>query len=230
MNKYLDSLNLPGTRQSNGTLDMGDSAAIMFNLMAFNSIQDDESRWYWNHDYNVPVRHPDKTKWWGQPDRYSRDQLIPLLCWAALHNQKEHPVVKAVFQAHKKNWFLRAWNSKRNGEINVPEKVRDFTTLEIWGLWFRIYKPIGYQILLNICDLETLFGSISWKFRKDRVTRNHMLVNITQRDISPTWISKLSYKLNNWEDLVDRWDKHCQAVGEYPTADLFKKELLTKGK
>jgi hypothetical protein len=224
MNIYVDSLGLPGTRQYDGSLDMGDSAAVYFNVEALapNTIGVNEN-FYFNE---APVRHPDTSKWWGQPDRYSRDQLIPMLCWAALQNKKDSSLIKKVFWSHLKRGLLLAWNTRKNGAMEAPKKTPDFTLFEIWGLWLRVHKVYWAKPILWILDLETLFGAIHWKyFRKDRVTRNHMLVSITQNKVMPTFISKLTYKLNNWDDLISRWDAHCKAVGEYPTAHLFEKEV-----
>lgn len=220
--KYSDKQGLPGTLQSDGSLDMGDSAADYFNIAALSEVEGKEDL-YFN---DVPIRHPDASKWWGQPDRFSRDQLIPLLSWAALKGKAQSPFLKKVFKAHLKHLLLWAWNSKGNGAMDMPKKTPDITFLEILGLWLRIFKPFGYQSILWLCDIETLIGSISWKFRKDRVTRNHMLVHIVQKNNSPTWVSKLSYKINDWKDLVGRWKAHVEAVGEYPTAELFERQLL----
>jgi hypothetical protein len=226
LDKYLDAQGLPGTRQYDGTLDMGDSAAIYFNVQALapKTMRGHELDYF----TTAPVRHNDVSKWYGQPDRFSRDQLTPVLCWAALQNQGQHPLMLKVLKSHLKHALLFAWNTKGNGQMDMPKKTPDITGPEILGLYLRIYKPFGYQLLLPFLDLETLVNSIIWKFRSDRVTRNHMLVHITQTKVSPSFISKLSYKLNDFKDLVSRWEAHCAAVGEYPTADLFKKVLLER--
>ena len=222
----IDNLGLPGTRQEDGSLDMGDSAAIFFNLAALGSEEIYKIPYYFDDSNNIPIRHPDKSKWWGQSDRFSRDQLIPILCWAALKGRGQTPFLRKVFKAHLKHLLLWAWNSKGNGAMDMPKKTPDITFLEIIGLWLRIFKPFGYQSVLWLCDIETLIGSISWKFRTDRVTRNHMLVHIAQREVCPTWVSKISYRINDWKDLVGRWKAHTEAVGEYPTAELFERHLL----
>lgn len=221
MSKYIDSLGLPGTKE----LDMGDSAAIYFNVEALSPGTFTTSpEVYFT---TAPVRHPDTSKWWGQPDRYSRDQLIPMLCWAALQNKKDVDLIRKVRYSHFKRAFLLAWNTKRNWDMDVPDKFPDLTLFEIWGLWIRVHKPFWAKAVLWFLDLETLIASIHWKyFREDRVSRNHMLVAITQREVLPTFISKLSYSLNNWSDLVARWKAHCEACEEYQTADLFENKLL----
>lgn len=228
VSKYIDQYGLPGTRDYRQNLDMGDSAAIFFNIVALsNEIAESHCGMYFDEEHKKPVRHPDASKWWGQPDRFSRDQLIPVLCWAILQDKSDRSLVKKVFISHLKRGLLFAWNSRKNGEIDTPWKMPDITALEIWGLWLRVFKPPGYQLLLPICDLETLAGAINWKFQPEtnQITRNHMLIALAQRT-HPSIVSRMSDKLNNYPDLVARWERNVAAVGEYPTADLFKQKLL----
>lgn len=226
---YLDSFGLPGTRQNDGSLDMGDSAAIYFNILALDPKEDDTKATLYVK--NVPVRHPDDRYWWGQTDRFSRDQLIPMLCYGIKRDlASSFPgtvSISKTFYAHEKKAFCLAWNTKGNGEISMPTKFPDITGPEIWGLWLRTYKPPGYKLLLPFCDLETLVNALLWRFYQpltNQITRNHMLVCITQRT-DPSIVSKLADKINNYADLVARWEAHCIVTGEYPTQDLFKNAL-----
>jgi len=133
---------------------------------------------------------------------------------------------KRLYKAHRNNHFLRAWNRKGNGAIDMPEQSRDWTGPETFGLWLRIRKPWWARLVLWACDLETLFGTIHWRtLRKDRVSRNHMLVNIVARKVMPTLVSRLSFWLNDWDDLIERWHGHCIDVKEYPTYHLFETEI-----
>lgn len=220
--EYLDIQGLPGTRQQNGSLDMGDSAAIYFNILA---LSDEPAVSVMKYYSTAPLRHPDANQWWGQSDRFSRDQLIPVLCYGVIKGR--NTIVDLVHQSHSKKNLCLAWNTKGNGQINMPDKFPDITGPEIWGLYLRIYKPFGYKFFLPFCDLETLVNAILWRFYQpvtNRVTRNHMLVCIAQRT-KPSISSWLADKLNNYEDLVSRWEAHTAAVGEYPTAPLFKEIL-----
>lgn len=221
---YLDSYGLPGDRQSDGTLDMGDSAAIYFNILALSQEPDDKANNYYSV---VPLRHPDKSKWWGQPDRCSRDQLIPMLCYAIKRDIKTK-FIKEVFVSHLKRLLLLAWNIRGDGAMVMPLKFPDITGPEIFGLWLRVFKPFGYRIMLPFCDIETLVNALLWKYYQpitNQITRNHMLVCITQRKY-PSITSRLADKINDYNDLVTRWQIHCAVTGEYPTADLFKAEVL----
>lgn len=228
----IDNLGLPGTRQNDGSLDMGDSAAVYFNIAALSDISVNGAA-YWHNEAKAPIRHPDASKWWGQPDRFSRDQMIPLLCYSALKGPQL--ITKLVFKSHLKRFLLLAWNTKANGAMHTPDKLPDITGPEIFGLWVRIFAakavmPIPFCVrpLLELCDLETLVNALLWRFyqpKTNRVTRNHMLIAITQREVMPTFVSRLADKINDYKDLIDRWEAHCIAVGEYPTADLFKQKL-----
>lgn len=238
-----DEDGFPGTMGEDGTFDGGDTAAIigtmaclepgvpadkrllMYPHMMVRQLIYDEEK----YPRRSPVRHPDPTKWYGQEDRFSRDQLIPLLCYMlslVLYDKR----LDVLFEMHKRNWFLFAWNTRKNGSFDAPEKPADITGPEIWALWIRIYKPIIGMLFLWVLDIETLVGSVIWRwFRKDRVTRNHMLVCITAYKSVPTITMRLAYHLNDWQDLIDRWDAHCQAVGEENTAALFRKAVYGKG-
>lgn len=219
---YFDSLGYPGTRDYRGFWDGGDTAAILGTVIALqpkqtfapamlNALVDDNG---------VPRRHYDVTKWYGQSDRCSRDQLIPLIC-AGIALVK-HSTIDSIFKAHRRRGFLTAWNTKKNGAMNVPDKFPDITGPEIWALWIRYKEPWWGGMFLWILDLETLVGSISWRwFRKDRVCRNHMLVMMMSRHRMPSATMLLASLITDWLDLVSRWDEHCKAVGEYPTAEFF---------
>lgn len=222
LNTYLDSDGFPGS-VNDGVFDGGDTAAILGTLIALEPKLLDRVNWtrllpfLW--DGKTMVRHPDETKWYSRGDRFSRDQLIPMICAGIVHRS---PTIEALFYAHQRRWFLLAWNTRKNGAIDVPKKFPDITGPEIWALWLRYKKPWWARIFLNLADVETLVSSIFWRlFRKDRVCRNHMLVTIIARRYKPTLISRLAYWLNDWNDLIPRWWHHCEACGEYPTADLF---------
>lgn len=219
--KYLDHQNYPGTIQFDGNYDGGDTAAIIGTLDTLSPGMQIIAA-PWDYAENVPLRHPDKTKWYGQPNRFSRDQLIPIIC-SAIAGQKLRGI--RLYNAHKKKLFLTTWNTKGNGSVDMPTKFPDICGPEIWGLWIRFKKPWWARLVLGVLDLQTLIGAIQWRWltpASNRVTRNHMLVCFIQIRCMPTVVSRLAYAVNDWTDLVSRWRAHCDAVGEYPTADLFE--------
>lgn len=226
----IDQDGFPGTRGEDGQFDGGDTAAIVGNCIALRDSHLDWPKLLYSRELlikpDAPVRHPDYSRWWGRPDRFSRDQLIPILC--SYVENYSHGSARLLFRLHRKRLFLTAWNTRKNGAIDVPEKSPDFTGPEIWALWIRIFQPWWGIIILPILDIETLIGSITWKFRKSRVTRNHMLVCLTGRRRFFNLTMRLAFWLNDWDTLIERWRAHCQAVGEYQTAVLFKNKLEEK--
>lgn len=223
----LDENGYPGTKQSDGSYDGGDTAAILGTLWFFGQFL----KTYLPMVNGKPVRHPDQSKWYGQTDRFSRDQLVAVLCGHLGSSKLQMPLgpIYDLYKAHKARFFLTAWNTKKNGAMDVPNKAPDLTGPEVWSLWLRIYKPSWAKLVLPILDVELLVGAIHWRFfRKDRVTRNHLLSSLASRKNNPTLVSKLADKINNYPDLVQRWEDHCAAVGEYQTANLFKDELNIK--
>lgn len=219
---FLDKKGFPGTRDYTGMWDGGDTAAILGHVIALQKGEIFHPKML-NMLLSVdrqPRRHWNTEKWYGQPDRFSRDQLIPMICAGIrLHR---YPAIDDIYLSHKRKLFLTAWNTKKNGAMNVPDKFPDICGPEIWALWIRYKCPKWGRLVLWLLDLETLVGSISWRwFRRDRVCRNHMLVCHMGLNYKPTWVMKLAHRLNDWGDLVKRWHDHCAAVGEYPTAELF---------
>lgn len=226
----IDANGFPGTRGENGEFDGGDTMAILGTIVALWPPWLDESATFGGIsigdakarivDCVAPylVRHPDKMKWYGQPDRFSRDQLIPLIC--ALPKMPR-PLANFVREQHARNAYLCAWNTRKNGEMFAPRKTPDLTGPEIWALWIRVFRPKWARLVLWLLDVETLIGSISWRFRRDRVSRNHMLVLLFSRDHSPTFVSRIAYRIAPWPKMLSGWRDHCDAVREFQTAALF---------
>lgn len=223
--EYCDNRGYPGTRQYDGTFDGGDTAAVLGTLWFFGEAT--HLTLPWNYDQNAPLRHPNALAWYGQPDRFSRDQLIAVLCGMTSLYRVEH---RRLFNAHKQKWFITAWNYRANGSMDAKQKFPDITGPEIWALWIRLKKPWWARLVLCTLDLETLVSAIHWRLgRKDRVTRNHMLICLNAHNTLPTLASRLANLINDWRELSDRWSAHCEAVGEYPTGELFAKAIVEQG-
>ncbi len=220
---FVDADGWPGTRQADGSYDGGDTAAIVgtiraldpFDLMGFALPEE----LLMDYPTGNPIRHPDPTKWYSHPDRFSRDQLVATLCGNIAVGS--HP--DWLYTAHAKRYFLTTWNTKGNGAIDMPDKFPDVCGPEVWALWLRACAPRFITPLLTVLDLETLVNSLIWRFwRKDNVCRNHMLVCLITQEHYPTVTSRLAYRILNWTDLLQRWENHCKIVGEYPTGWLFR--------
>lgn len=189
---YRDAWQMPVTKEMDG----GDSAAIVGSLLAL----DPKAEWsrlvpkLFPQDLSTPVRHPNRSKWYGMPNRFTRDQMIPLLCAFIQCRHKSHGLwidchqeAVTLFKMHKAKWFLRAWNLYVNARYDTKEEQQikdpgtiwvephnrpDVTGPEIWSLWIRLWRHdmpwhrrwIAW-IILNILDLETLGGSIVWMFK-----------------------------------------------------------------
>lgn len=227
--KALDQQGFPVTLQKDKSIDGGDTAAIVGTVITLETNTLISAAFLWMANSlmigGIPRRHWDTSKWPGQPDRFSRDQLIPMIC-AAIRYSKDS-LFEKYYEAHKKRYFLTAWNTKKNGALYVADKFPDLTGPDVWALWIRYARPRWGCLALWALDISLLLGAIHWRyFRHDRVCRNHMLSLITCRRFFPTIVSRAAFALADFPDLVKRWRDHCEAVGEYQTADLFEMETI----
>lgn len=229
---YLDDLGLPVTKEGDG----GDSAAEAGTLLTL--------------DHNVtfldvglylpsygPVRHPDPSKWYGRRDRFSRDQLIALLCGLVMRpgyaDEKED-----LYLMHKRRYFLTAWNKIRNFQYEdsaeqmqkAPQvkwdprsKTPDFTGPEVWALWLRMWPRWWKWPLCCILDLETLVSAVVWRFKSGKIARNHLLAVYVSMKVLPTPVSWLARVITPIGDLIDRWGEHCRETGAIDTSVLFRR-------
>lgn len=234
MKNYCDAQGYPGTIQADGSYDGGDTAAIIGTVEALTPIAASITvpALCFTKDSCAqisPVRHPNVSMWYGRPDRFSRDQLVATLCGRlAVGYSASNSVTTVLYVAHRHRYFLTAWNTKGNGQMDMPDKFPDICGPEVWALWIRILGPWWGFLVLWLLDVQTLIGSLQWRYlepKTNRITRNHMLVCLATIEHRPTFVSKLACRINNWTDLVDRWDAHCSAVGEYPTAELFREKI-----
>jgi hypothetical protein len=236
-----DKYGLPVTASG----DAGDSACICGTLMTVDDNYKTPNNLHMYVNDETPVRHPDTDKWYGRPWRFSRDQLIGLLCGLIARRNRDADVLlvgHSLFQKHLLRGFLFAWNRIRNFQYetvgehlikstpdvkwNSKPKMSDITGPEVWGLWIRFWNWWPLYPLLLIFDLETLVGAILWRWKpKNDITRNHMLIMITQKNCMPTPASWLALKLTNKNDLCERWHRYCVAVGEIDTSKLFLEKL-----
>lgn len=220
-----DRFGLPVTEYGDG----GDSCATAGNLIALGKNLDMPIHLYVKGE--EPVRHPDSFEWYGRPGRFSRDQLLGLLNGLVVQHPNFQDVKSRLFKMHKKKLFITAWNrihnwvydtreehekkSNPNVEWDKMPKTPDFTGPEVWALWIRAYRFWPFYPLLWLFDIETLIGGIHWRFfRKDRVTRNHLLVTMTSKKYMPTLISFLNYYMTPRKDLLLRWKGHCETTRE----------------
>ncbi len=222
---YCDDQGFPGTASP---FDGGDTAADLGTILALDStelLSLGKMRELFDISEYAPRRHPDKSKWYGQPDRFSRDQLIPMLCTFVRYPGTESQ--RLFYGSHKKRSFLFSWNTRGNGQMDMPWKIPDITGPLVWALWIRSSQSSFAKLFLPLLDLELLIGAIQWRFtpKSNQITRNHMLSAITCKKYSPTWTSRLAYWITDFDDLIERWRLSNIATNEYPTADLFQKAV-----
>ena len=222
---YYDERGFPGTIDYNANFDGGDTAAIVGNFRAFGYLMEPVVNVDTHTGTMEPLRHWNPNRWWGRPGRFSRDQLVATLCGLVMYPAGLN--VEHLWKAHKKNWFVRAWNTIGNGEEKTEIKSRDWTGPEVWALWIRMWRLPYAWLFLWALDLELLVGAVIWRWFRDdsRVTRNHMLSSIVCYKVMPTWVSRLAFRINDWPDLIERWRLHCAAVCDPPTDILFKAEI-----
>lgn len=217
----LDEFAIPTCVQSTGFKDGADAAADVGTLLACG-----EYKWIYFLGLFVwdliPVRCPHRKTWDGQRDRFSRDQLIAMLCGFLEAVRNYGPQVKNIsdiyYTAHKKHFFLYAWNTRGNGAMDKPEKMPDITGPATWALWARIYKFPFRRLYLWALDLENAVNIFRWRFDDTRITRNYMLIALKSYEFDPTWVSRLVFKFTPWEDLITRWRDNCRATRGYQTA------------
>lgn len=231
---YFDSLGLPVTDKGDG----GDSAAEAGTLLALDP-HSDFSVWRYL-PITGPVRHPDTDKWYGRPWRFSRDQLVALLCGLAMRRGPEYFNAREdLYYMHRRRKFLTAWNYKRNFvydtlaehlEKSSPDvrwdffdKQPDITGPEVWALWFRAWRKGIAWPLLWLLDLETLVGAVVWRFKSNGLGRNHLLVCFVSTSILPTPISWLARLITPTKRLIDEWGEHCRRTGAIDTSPYFER-------
>lgn len=226
---WLDEQGFPGCRQQDGSWDGGDTAAIMGTIMALSPaltelvIKPLPEDMPYDLFYQQPLRHPDRKKWYGQPWRYSRDQLTAMLAGRILSGMPS----TNLWRAHRKRLCLTAWNTLNNdgSAKSWPASMGDICGPEIWALWIRYHSPWWGWLVLWFLDLQTLIGAIQWRWftpETFQISRNHMLVSIVARRRMPSLVSLVIYYwINDWTDLIQRWRLSNTATGEFPTADLF---------
>lgn len=231
--KWLDERGYPGCRQSDGSFDGGDTAAILGTILALSPdlteliVRPLEEPCPFDLVYKQPLRHPDRKKWYGQPNRYSRDQLTAMLCGAII---SELPL-DGLYRAHRRRWFLTAWNTVQNdgSKKSWPASLGDFCGPEIWALWIRFHAPWWGCLVLTFLDVQTLVGAVQWRWftpKSFQISRNHLLVSIVMRRRQPSWLTPVIGLVNDWVDLIERWRASNEATGEFPTANLFTVAVL----
>ncbi len=201
-----------------------------------------------------PRRSPDAVWWHGRPGRCSRDSLTPLVCFlVASSNAKHKPAWSSIVDTLSSKNYLRANNIKPNHRYDTPEEHKalstpdvpfepqsqspDYIGPDIWSLLLRggfrqefgagatLPKFSVLYPLLCVLDLHHLGNAILLRYKPKTDLRNQLLKTHCAAHISPTFISRLAWRVflrSNPGATINAW---CSKIGE-PRWDLLATHLL----
>lgn len=172
-------------------------------------------------------RHPDTSKWYNDPNRMSRDQLISNIC--ALGFTSKWTLFK-LFLGNICRAMLFTTNTRENGAISsnnpamsvwqrigyvfglynpgVPNyawKIPDLTDLSIWAAYIRGLRAWPLYPLLCVLDGQMLGGALITLYETDKTTASddqlsEQMLLLQSNYSMPTPLSKLTvwiYKKTN---------------------------------
>lgn len=183
------------------------------------------------------VRHPVHSSTFNEFGAYyqgtwdgviSRDQYTGILL--GLLKLGCTKCAKKAVKHHAKRGFLFAYNTRINGQNPWQSKWKmpDFTGPDIWALEIRALRlPDAVALpLLTVLDLHVLVNSLTLRMSKKDDVISHVGKLVASLEYQPTVTSKLTWKLTNRLDLVDRlftyWTGWRQQYGMYK---LYYKKL-----
>lgn len=189
-------------------------------------------------------RHPDEKRWYGDWDRMSRDQMIPII--VALGCEKRYGVLTKTFLNHlicrgllfmtntRRNWATPA-NHKTpdpDGDLyNYDYKMPDVTLFEFWALYLRALPfhlgYIGLPVLL-VADIFTAIGGLIRNKNKDKDVLNHCIIAVNATVNCPTPISWLGNKLTDWALMAKKLTQYFKPVTGDPPLDKLWIPIIEK--
>jgi len=107
------------------------------------------------------TRHWNKNEWFGKPGTLSRDNFLPILCFALeteMLSWSNH-----WFKVLKRRWFMM-WNVKKIGQQTEKKKIPDFLGASGFALYARLLIPqtvfgrFGLWVMKHVSD-SILVGS-----------------------------------------------------------------------
>jgi hypothetical protein len=114
------------------------------------------------------VRHPDKTKWYSNPNNFSRDQQTPLVlaCGAA----QDRYALKHLFAQHIKRFGFYQNTHDSNGKRKIPDIMSpEHLGYYIRSAWqCRIHWALALYPLLLLGDLFMLLGIVLTNLKADK--------------------------------------------------------------
>lgn len=225
-----------GQLQSDGTIEMGDSANWTGHHIYLTDVDFPYVEFYEKHCGGY-VRHPfpETTKngfgsfydnpWAGC---ISRDQLTGII--AALISLKEYKAMLRLIFNHSLRGFLFAYNTIHNGADprTAGWKFPDLTLLDIWAHELRGLGWISWLFypVLMIFDLQMLASTIvnNNRFRLDPIS--YAIKLIVSKEHVPTVISLLSWKLCDKKKLIEDIDRYWSGWRAQPfMVELYSARL-----
>lgn len=183
--------------------------------------------------------HPGK--WYSNCDRTSRDQLIPLVILCGLIEDKSH--LRDIFKDHFKRGLLFAYNTRRNFQYPTQEehlekstpdvkwnyswKLPDITGPAFWALYIRGFNLCYLRPLLELLDLEILFGAVILRFQEKRDdVINHALILEYSKVRLDTFVSKLARLVTSKLFLQSKLDRFFSKEIEPPINEMYRRLTL----
>lgn len=264
---YYDQWCLITRREDDGTMDGGDTANNEFIRHYCEHVTNQAVPLAVEHSlnslYNVAsksyVRHPDPAKWYSAPDRFSRDQLTPLLHFLALPPTSKPAAQhwKHLLRAMAKRCFLFAWNTRRNFQYptlaehlakstpdvkwNYKWKLPDFLGPSIWATVLRgaanrlplLGQVIAYVALfpvLCVLDVENLLSSVHRRwFSLSDIHQNHAISVDFSYRFLPTPVSVAARLIYTKNTLAYAVHTFYAIKPQEPPMDVYLLKLYEKG-
>ena len=172
LNNYIDKFGMVVTNQMDGGdscahgLAMHYGAAVLKVVLppAIESL--DEYCAKLEKGFGRYVRHPDPTMWYSETNRFSRDQLTPLLLALALTKRRKR--LATLFLAHAAHLLLFAWNTRINaslpGTAAYAWKLPDITGPDIWAAYIRGFRFWPLYPILVVFDLMNVITAVQNRY------------------------------------------------------------------
>ena len=151
-----------------------------------------------NHGFGAHYEHP----WSGC---ISRDQLTGIL--AAIIALKDYKAAMRLILHHMCRLMLFAYNTIENGTKEDERKwqIPDITFMDIWAMELRCLGPVAWILhpVLWVLDLHMLLSALYFNlFDKDTDAINFAMKAITSRQVAPTPISWITWKIIDKPKLI----------------------------
>lgn len=104
-----------------------------------------------------PTRHWNENEWFGKVGTMSRDNFLPILCFALETGMWGWARLR-WYEVESRYFML--WNVKKIGQQSEKEKIPDFLGASGFALFARILYPDGWPSRLHLWTMKHLADSI----------------------------------------------------------------------